>query len=348
MRWIAASAGVAAVALVLAFLLLRRPPSGPARAGAAETHSEELATPLRWVHFEGACDASGAVPVDDRHFAVADDEDNVLRVYDAWVGGPPVQRTNLSKQIAMKKKGEADIEAATSLGGHAFWISSHARNAKGEADPNRSLIITTDLPTLEERVEVEGDVYRHLLDDLLQAPALLRYDFEHASQLGPKEPGGLNIEGLTATPDGKLWIGFRSPVPNGKALILPLDNPEALYTAGKVSFGQPLELGLDGLGIRALSWWRGSYLIVAGAATEGGPSRLYRWAGAGSTPRLAADVAFHGANPEAFFSAESNDAILVLSDDGTRRVHGTACKKLSGKKHKSFRGLWLKLALDKS
>jgi hypothetical protein len=347
MRWIAASAGAAALALGLAFAL--RPPSGPAKLEAAEPSPEDRATPLRWVRFDGACDASGAVPVDARHFAVADDEDNVLRVYDAIAGGPPVQQTNLSRQIAMKKKGEADIEAATSLGGRAFWISSHARNAKGEEDPNRSLVITTELPTLEERVEVEGEVYRNLLVDLVQAPALRRYDLEHAAKLAPREPGGLNIEGLTATPEGKLWIGFRSPVPDGKALILPIDNPDALYSAGSVKFGEPIELALDGLGIRSLSWWRGSYLIAAGSASDGGgPSRLYRWAGPGNPPRLEAEAAFQGANPEAFFSAESNDEILVLSDDGTQRVHGQACKKLKGKKHKRFRGLWLKLAPDKS
>jgi uncharacterized protein DUF3616 len=353
MKWIAASGGAVALALALTLALRPRPPSGPATpapvtAGAVEPSPEERATALGWVHFEGACDASGAVPVDDRHFAVADDEDNVLRIYDARSGGAPVRQTNLSKQIALKKKGEADIEAATSLDGRAFWISSHARNSKGEADPNRSLVITTELPRLEARVEVEGDVYRSLLDDLVGAPALAQYDFEHASQLAPKEPGGLNIEGMTATPDGKLWLGFRSPVPHGKALIVPIDNPNALYTGGKVSFGQPIELALDGLGIRSLSWWRGSYLIAAGSASEGGPSRLYRWAGAGSAPRLAAEAVFQGANPEAFFTAEGNDEILVLSDDGTRRMHGKACKKLSGKKHKSFRGLWLKLASDRS
>jgi hypothetical protein len=31
--------------------------------------------------FSGCCDASAAVAVDERHFVVADDEDNILRVY---------------------------------------------------------------------------------------------------------------------------------------------------------------------------------------------------------------------------------------------------------------------------
>jgi hypothetical protein len=112
---------------------------------------------------------------------------------------------------------------------------------------------------------------------------------------------------------------------------------------GSPEFGDPIELDLGGLGIRSLSWWRQSYLIAAGPTDEVGPSRLYRWTGPGALPRLAAEAAFGDAKPEAFFSAEGNDEILILSDDGSRKVHGKACKKL-----KSFRGLWLKLPDGKS
>jgi hypothetical protein len=349
MKWIVAAAGGAAVlALATGLLVQARSPSGPVSISAAAPSEDERALALRWVEFEGACDASGAVPVDERHFAVADDEDNVLRVYDAMVGGEAVRKTNLSRQIALKKKGEADIEAATSLGGRAFWITSHGRNAKGDEDPNRSLVITTELPSLDERVDVEGEVYRNLLVDLQHEPALARYDLQHASELAPKEPGGLNIEGLTATPDGKLLVGFRSPVPGGKALLVPIDNPEALYGAGQARFGAPIELDLGGLGVRALSWWRGAYWIAAGPTAEGGPARLYHYSGPGSAPRLAGEAVFADANPEAFFTAENNDEILVLSDDGARTVRGKPCKKLKGKKHKRFRGLWLKLPAYKS
>ncbi len=349
MKWIVLSTGCAIVVALAAILLWRAdPPGGASAASAAEPPQEDRAIGTRWVRFEGACDASGAVAVDERHFAVADDEDNVLRVYDAVSGGEPVRKTNLSKQITLDKKGEADIEAATSINGRAVWLSSHGRNAKGDEDLNRSLVITTDLPTLDQRVDVQGRVYRNLLLDLRADPRLARYELQHASELAPKELGGLNIEGLTATPDGKLLIGFRSPVPGGKALIIPLLNPEALYGSGSVRFGDPIELDLGGLGIRSLSWWRHSYLIAAGPTDEVGPSRLYRWAGAGAVPRLAAEAVFGNANPEAFFTAEGNDEILILSDDGARQIHGKACKKLKGKKHKSFRGLWLKLPEGKS
>jgi hypothetical protein len=345
MKWRAMGAAlVLSGGVGLAFCFTSRGPFRLGGHGLSESATAAEAAPARWVSFEGACDASGAVAIDARHFAVADDEDNVLRVYDAFRGGRPVQRTNLSKQLELDRGAESDIEAATRLGGHAFWLSSHGRNAHGEEDPNRSLLITTDLPSLDSKVEVQGRVYRNLLIELAGAPTLQKYDLKRASDLAPKAPGGLNIEGLTATPEGRLLVGFRNPVPGGKALLVPLLNPDALYTGGTPGIGAPIELDLGGLGVRSLSFWRGSYLIAAGPSGNGGPSRIYRWPGPGSAPRLAADASFGDANPEAFFSADSNDEVLILSDDGGRKVHGKACKKLDSKKHKSFRGVWLRLA----
>jgi hypothetical protein len=329
------------LAFVLGALLLGG--SGYGLFRASETSAGKgPAAELRWVSFVGACDASGAVPIDERHFAVADDEDNVIRVYDAVAGGRPVLHTNLSKQIALAKKGEADIEAATALNGRAYWLSSHARNARGEVDPNRSLLITTDLPTLDAHLEVQGQVYRSLLDDLEQSPTLRRYDLTRAAALPPKEPGRLNLEGLTATPEGTLLIGFRSPVPAGQALLVPLLNPEAAALDGPLRFGEPIELDLGGLGVRSLSYWHGRYLIAAGPAEGHGPHRLYGWQGPGSRAQLLAEAPFENANPEAFFTAENNPEILVLSDDGSRVVRGKPCKK-APKRHRRFRGVWLRL-----
>ncbi|HET6410215.1 MAG TPA: hypothetical protein VFG14_20160, partial [Chthoniobacteraceae bacterium] len=42
----------------------------------------------------GCCDASAAVAVDGEHFVVADDEDNVLRVY-RREGGSPIMNIDL-------------------------------------------------------------------------------------------------------------------------------------------------------------------------------------------------------------------------------------------------------------
>lgn len=54
------------------------------------------------VRFEGTCDASGAVPLSASSFAVADDEDNVLRVYDAERGGGPLYAGDISLGLGLE------------------------------------------------------------------------------------------------------------------------------------------------------------------------------------------------------------------------------------------------------
>lgn len=97
------------------------------------------------VVFNGMCDASAAIPLENNRFMVADDEDNILRIYDAKLGGAPVDQLVLSAEklgfAALQKSDpktgqakpvELDLEAATRIGNSAFWLTSHVRNAKGK------------------------------------------------------------------------------------------------------------------------------------------------------------------------------------------------------------------------
>ena len=65
-------------------------------------------------------------------------------------------------------------------------------------------------------------------------------------------------------------------------------------------------------------------------ADDGGAvSRLYSWLGGAATPRLIEAANFSGINPEGicFLSADGRN-ILILSDDGRRRINGQDCKDL--------------------
>src|SRR5688572_2334176 len=88
-----------------------------------QKHSGDVRHPPgRLVTFTGACDASGAVALDDRRFLVADDEDNVLRVYDADRGGPPERTFDIGAELALADPdAEADLEAAARIGNRAFF-----------------------------------------------------------------------------------------------------------------------------------------------------------------------------------------------------------------------------------
>ncbi|MCP3138155.1 DUF3616 domain-containing protein [Pyxidicoccus xibeiensis] len=298
------------------------------------------------VVFEGMCDASGAVALGGELFVVGDDEDNILRVYDARRGGVPVQRVDLSPDLELpikKKPPEADIEAATGLGSMSFWLTSHGRNSSGKKQPSRLRFFATQ--ETEGGPKLVGRPYSHLLDDLLADSRLARFGLAEAEALAPKSPGGLNIEGMTATADeSAILIGFRSPVPEGRALVVPVLNPKELVDGTtRARLGEPRLLDLGGLGIRSLSWWRGRYLIISGGTASEATSRLFTWRGGDDAPVPVPDIDLTGLNPEAFFTPEQVDEILLLSDDGTVPLDGVECKKLKDPTRKRFRGVWVKL-----
>ena len=305
------------------------------------------------VIFTGMCDASGAVALSDALFAVADDEDNVLRIYDARHGGAAVATSDPLADMALdlasagkhkhaKKQRELDIEGATRLGDLALWITSHGRSSSGKERPERLVMFGTTAPARATRIERVGAPYVRLLDDLASDSRFAAFGLAEAAERAPKDPGGLNIEGLTERPDGAVFVGFRNPVPGGKALLVPLLNPVPVLSGERARFGDPVLLDIGGLGIRALSWWRGKYLIAAGHFADGAPPRLLAWNGK-DTPEAIAGVDLQHFNPEAFFTPEGVDRILLLSDDGSDVIDGVACKRLSDAGRKRFRGRWIAL-----
>ncbi len=207
----------------------------------------------------------------------------------------------------------------------------------------RYILFATSEPRLGQAVQVIGQPYLSLLDDLLSSEGLRRFDLRSAAERPPKEANGLNIEGLTATPDDKaMFIGFRNPIPQGKALVVPLLNPREVVRGQRAQLGEPVLLDLGGQGIRSLSWWRSRYLIVAGDHGDGGTSHLYSWDGKGPASRLTS-VHLEGFNPEAFFTPEDGEEIMLFSDDGGVQTGGVRCKDLEDPAQKRFRGLRLRL-----
>jgi hypothetical protein len=283
--------------------------------------------------YRGPCDASAAVALDADHFAVAGDEDNTLRIYRR--GRPePVAEAPLASFLDSGDK-ESDLEGAATVGKRIYWIASHGRNSKGKLRPDRQRFFATDITPGAQapRVTPAGTPYRRLLDDLTAAPGLAGLRLRDAAQLAPEAPGGLNIEGLAAMPDGSLLVGFRNPVPNGRALLVPLLNPAELVagvSGGKARFGEPMLLELRGRGIRSIERaldGRG-YWIVAGPATDAGAFSLYRWSGeTKDAPRIVDSSELVGLRPEALVELPGgNGSVQILSDDGGVMTDGKACK----------------------
>lgn len=291
--------------------------------------------------FTGMCDASAAVALDTDLFAAANDEDNMLRFYRLSQPGKPVQTCNLNRLLFGKKKSpEMDIEAAARLGPRVFWITSHGRDTAGKPAPDRGRLFALEFTLQGPNVEVKpvGRVYTNLVADLAREPKLARFRLGEAAKLSAKEADGFNIEALTDTPDGMLLIGFRSPVPEGRALLVPLLNPDELLTGQPPRFGEPILLNLGGLGLRGMDSTKDGYYLIAGPDEEKAESRLYFWPGGMAEPKPLAGVSFTGVNPEGicFHDATERADFLVLSDDGNRKLGGRACRDLP-KSQRQFR-----------
>ena len=219
----------------------------------------------------------------------ASDEDYILRLYDSRQPGLPSVSLDLTSFLdpddATK---EPDIEGAARIGDRVYWITSHGRDRDGVEQESRQRFFATSLVLRGGQLTIEpvGRPYKRLLRDLVRASHMAGCDLEKASTRAPEALGGLNLEGLAPTPDGHLLIGFRNPVPQGRALIMRLHNASDLVGEGAhpaiLTLAAQLDLG--GRGIRALEFLPESrtYLVIAGSFDGTRDFRLYRW----SEPRM--------------------------------------------------------------
>jgi len=292
--------------------------------------------------YRGMCDASAAVALDDVHFVVADDEDNTLRVYRRRVP-QPVATVPLAKALGTTK--ESDLEGAARIGDAIYWISSHARNARGDvrADRYRLFVTRIDRSASPPVVTPPAAMQTQLLAQLIATDAMRPWQLREASRLAAEAPGGLNIEGLAATADGKLLIGFRNPLREGKALVVALENPQAAAAGAAATFGPPIGLDLGGRGVRSIERLEEGYLIVAGPVADQGDFALYRWIGsAGEEPRPVTGITLGSLRPEALFVWPGSRRVQLLSDDGGVVTAGVACKDRPAST-RSFRSIELEL-----
>ena len=293
--------------------------------------------------FFGMCDASAAVALDNDLFAVANDEDNSIRVYSSQRPGTPIRSFNVSVFLGVEgKKPETDLEGATWLGDKIFWITSHGRNHEGKFRLNRHYFFATAWNEKELRLVPTGKPYKNFLLDLIREPRLKSFNLVAASRLPPKSTNALNIEGLCSTPDQHLLVGFRNPIPNGRALIVPLLNPNDLVAGKRAQFDEPILLDLGGLGIRDLGYWQGRYIIVAGSYDAQGRTRLFQWSGgkAPAEPIPEADLTDFNAEAVIVYP-DKRWPFQLLSDDGTKEIDGVCCKKLPSSLQKRFRSEWV-------
>ena len=285
--------------------------------------------------YSGMCEASAAVAVGKDRFLVANDEDNVLRLYQA--DKPEAAPIDLPIALKLEEADKGiDLEGAAEVDGTVYWTTSHSRTKKGKIKSDRFQFFRGKVKQVGGKTsfEVTGSSGRLMKDLLTQIPPALGLDdlkTKEDEELAP-EKKGTNIEGLAAWGKGQLLIGFRNPVPNGKALLIPLENPAEVIKGTKARFGSAIQLDLGGLGIRSIERLEsGAYLIVAGSSGSEGKFRLYRWS-SGHAPEEVKGADLTGIGPEAIVVFPGRQEILLLSDDGD------SCQNPP-----TFRGRWIPL-----
>jgi Protein of unknown function (DUF3616) len=298
------------------------------------------------------CDASTAVAIGPGHFLVSNDEDNQLRLF--GLNTPePVKVLDITDFLVLEnKKKEADIEGSAMMGGVLYWITSHGRNKDGELKRNRYQLfaLTPEGMGGDISLKPSGKPYTHLMEDMLERPGFDKLQLaslkpETDPALAPEAPKGTNIEGLAAWKGTQLLIAFRNPVPEGKALLVPLENPSQVIKGEgeKARFGEPILLDLGGLGIRSIEFWeqRNTYVIVAGAVDDCPAFQVFLWNPAKPPVRLSGADLF-GLRPEAIVVyPDRPNEILLLSDDGGIKVGNVECKDLKPSGQRAFRAKWL-------
>jgi hypothetical protein len=329
-----------------------------------ETEWSSSATARTFEMYRGVADASAAAVIDGNLFIVADDEGNRLCIYDSNKPGSfPIAETNIGQSLNIDPcQPETDIEGATWFNDKIFWITSHGRNRDGKYWYSRYQFFATTVTKVGQdiNVAVVGN-YTNLIDDLIAYDLVYNLGLIDAigvanghidpnaiPELAPKEKG-LNIEGLSATADGKsILIGFRNPRPKvdevKKALIIKLNNPEEVVLEGAAAdFDPPILLDLDGFGIRSIEYSStlGKYLVVAGSHKSEDEEPLQILYAYDMTTGVLAELAdFPILTPEAVFQFPDSSDIQVLSDDGTLLIEtpqGPVPNKLLPRELRTFR-----------
>jgi hypothetical protein len=295
--------------------------------------------------YSGAMDGSAAVVIDSTFFANASDEDSVIRIYRRDTGGAPVQEMDLALFLQVDPRSpETDIEAAARIGNRAYWITSYGRNKNGKERPSRFRFFATDISTNLNGFPLRpvGEPYTDLLADIIADEELKPFHLAAAAARRPKSPGGLSIEGLAATPNNQLLIGFRNPIPKKQALLVPLLNPDEVVEGKHARFGTPIQLNLGGLGIREIAFWQDEFIIIAGPPDGRRSFELFRWAGGDSTRTRIKHAPFKSLHPEAvpIYPDKGLQEFQLLSDDSTeQREFGGNVLGTSRTKH--FRSIWI-------
>ena len=305
-------------------------------------------------------DASTALDAGGGYYLVGDDEFNQPALYREGVSGPPVKTWNFDSLMGVADTSQIDIEASARLGNTIYWLGSQGNNSTGDVKDNRAILFATTVTGTGASTELTfAGYYKNLRNDFLAWDAANnnRFGFVAGTAQGqiPKEANGYNIEGAEFAPGGSstLYVGFRAPVVNGQALVVPVTNLTSLISSsgevGSATFGTPFLWHLtpsgytnpngdtSALTVREIRKNADDqYLIIAGSfeevppAPSGGAEFLYTWDGSPAHQPVLTNTVLPTIDAGSWESIVSvpdplvdGGALTMIQDDGDDDNYGT-------------------------
>lgn len=277
----------------------------------------------------GIFEPSGLKQLPDGSILVVEDEAEhafALLGFQPDSGTPVTDAAANQRLIDSFERKMNDLEGLAQDGrGWLYAVTSHSSNKKGERKQDREQLVRF---RLSEGRAVDQRYHDSLRDQLSDAAALKQLV---ANIQGPNRPdlGMINIEGLAFdTKHDRLMLGLSKPVFDGKALVVTLTNPDAVFERKAApAFGETHLLGLQGGGIRSIEYdaAHDQYLLINEVENADGKNRsqLWRWkADAGSAPEKITPPAFSQMkNVEAVgvIDLGKGSEYLFLSDEGNAK-----------------------------
>lgn len=313
-------------------------------------------TSIKDIYNTGVADGSTGIAVDANYMFVADDETNVIKLFNRNNSGLSVYQFDVNPYLNLSGT-EVDIEGSfrsTTNPNRIYWIGSLSNSKTGGARPDRNRIFATDIVgTGANATLVFVGYYGNLRSRIITWGDANGFNFtaKAATGIEPKRIDGFNVEGLEMGPDGTtLYIGFRAPYVgpgNNSAVICPLLNFESWFGNGSPTanptFGAPIVLNLNNHGIRSLGKNASNqYIIVAGSYAAEGTFELYSWNGQPASAPLLLTANLSNLKPEGIVEIPSSLTgsfqVDLISDLGSNIIYNDAIenKAVAQANHRKF------------
>ena len=225
--------------------------------------------------FQNIFEPSGVIQLSDGNILIAEDESkSYLSIASMDSNGylleaGKLNMTKTNKKIFKQKID--DLEAITNDGNTIFAITSHSVSKDNKNIQARNKIIRFNYK--DEKLE-NLLVYSELKKEIfINFPELFSNTvFDNAS---------FNIEGLSFDKTkNSLLIGLRSPLLKEEAILIEITNPNEIFEKfQKPSFGKPIFLDLNNLGIRDLAYdeTNNGFWILAGSSNNRNSRTFELW-----------------------------------------------------------------------